>query len=110
MGKTFLQQVGERLALCRRQNFISRAELTKRTGVKTSTISNLENGTNTINIEDVVKICKELDCSIEYLLTGNCGLIELVRLNRKIANLPDIHSGNMEKVAKAFWSTCPKPN
>ena len=110
MEKTYLQQVGERLALCRRQNFISRAELAKRTGVKTVAISALENGNTSICIEDAVKICKELDCSLEYLLTGNCGIIELVRLNKKISSLPDMHSGNLEKIARAFWSTCPKPN
>ena len=105
--KTYLEQVGERLGLCRRHNFLSRAELSKRTDVKITTISALEHGNASINIEDAVKICKELDCSIEYLLTGNCGMPELIRLNQKFLNLPDIHSDNLQKNAKAFWSTCP---
>ena len=109
MEKTYLQQVGERLSNCRRQNFISRAELSRRTGVETIAISSLENGNESIDIEDAVKICQELDCSVEYLLTGNCGIIELTRLNQRIANLPDIHLGNLEKVARTFWHTCPKP-
>ena len=108
MEKTYLQQVGDRLAQLRRHNFISRAELSRRTGVKTTVISNLENGNASIDIEDAVKICKELDCSIEYFLTGNCGIIELVRLNQKIASSPYIHTGNLEKIAKAFWQTCPQ--
>ena len=108
MEKTYLEQVGERLALCRRHNFISRADLSKRTKVKVTAIRDLENGIASINIEDAVKLSNELDCSIEYLLTGKCGLTEFIKLNQKILNLPDVHSGNLEKVAYAFWNTCPK--
>ncbi len=108
MEKTYLQQVGERLISCRTHNFFSRKELAERSGVPISSVKMMERGEEAVGIEDALKICKVLDCSIEYILTGNCGLTELIRLNQKILNLPDVCSENLHKIALAFWNTCPK--
>jgi len=74
MEKTYLQQVGERLAECRTRNFFSRQELAKRAGVPISSVKMMERGEQAVGIEDALKICNELDCSVEYILAGNCGL------------------------------------
>ncbi|MBQ7288900.1 MAG: helix-turn-helix transcriptional regulator [Clostridia bacterium] len=108
MEKTYLQQVGERLQQCRTRNFFSRKELAERAGVPISSIKKMERGQEAVGIDDAIKICKELDSSAEYILTGACGLTELIRLNQKILNLPDIRSENLQKIAQAFWSTCPR--
>ncbi len=106
--KTYLQQVGERLAECRIQSCFSRKELAERAGVLIDSVKTMERGEAAINIEDAIKICKVLDYSVEYILTGNCGLRGMVRLNQKVLNLPDISLENMQTVAQAFWNTCPK--
>ena len=106
--KTYLEQVGDRFRQMRNRNYLSRKELAGRTKVHISEINKLENGKESIGIETAVKLCNELDCSVKYILTGNCGITELIRMNQKILNLPDINYDNLKKVVQAFWSTCPK--
>ncbi len=108
MEKTYLQQVGERLFQCRQHNCFSRKELAERAGVPISSVKKMELGEESVSIEDAVKICNELDYSVEYILAGNCGLKEMVRLSQKILNLPEVSSENMQKIAQAFWSSCPR--
>lgn len=108
MEKTYLQQVGERLKECRNRNFLSRKELAYLADVPISSVVMMEKGEKAIGIEDALKICKELDYSVEYILTGNCGVTELVRLNQRIMKAPEVKTENLQKVAQAFWNTCPK--
>ncbi len=108
MEKTYLQQVGERLQKCRNHNFLSRKALSKQSGVSISTIVKMEHGNEAVGIEDAIKICKGLGYSTEYILTGNCGLSEFVKMNQQLLSSPDINYANLEKIATAFWETCPK--
>lgn len=106
MEKTYLHQVGERLQKCRTHNFFSRKELAERAGVSISSVKTMERGEEAVRIDDALKICKELGYSTDYILTGNCGLQEFIRMNQKILNLPDILSENLQKIAQAFWNNC----
>ena len=108
MEKTYLQQVGERFKECRTRNLFSRRELSERSGVSIDSIKTMERGEKAIGIDEALKICKELDYSMEYILTGNCCLKEIVRLNQKILDLPEINTENLQKIAQAFWSSCPR--
>lgn len=107
MEKTYLREVGERLAECRANNLYSRKELAERAGVPVAIVKMMECGEDAVGIDDALKICNELDCSIEYMLTGNCGFKEIAKLNQKILNLPNIRSENLEIIAKAFWDSRP---
>ena len=107
MGKTYLQQLGDRLYECRTRNLFSRRELAERAGVSVASVKTMERGEAAVGIEDAIKICNVLDCSTEFLFTGNYGLKELIQLNRKILGLPNIKSENLQKIARAFWNDCP---
>ena len=108
MEKTYLEQVGERLYQCRIKNLFSRKELAERAGVPLSSVKMMERGEKAVGIDDALKICSQLDYSIEYILTGNLGLHEFTRLNQKILNLPNIRDENLQKMAQAFWNNSPK--
>ncbi len=108
MDKTYLQEVGERIASCRSHGFFSRKELARRADVPVQSIAMMERGERGLSIEETVKICRVLGCSIDYILTGQCGLTEWLRMNQKILNLPAVSFDNMEKIASAFWHTCPQ--
>ncbi|MEE0946905.1 MAG: helix-turn-helix transcriptional regulator [Acutalibacteraceae bacterium] len=108
MQKTYLKQVGERLFECRTRNFFSRKELAERASVPISSVKMMERGEEAVGIEDALKICNELDCSAEYILTGNCGIYELIKLNQKILDLPESSLQHLEKMVQAFWNSCPK--
>lgn len=107
MEKTYLKQVGERLLECRSRSFFSRKELAERAGVPISSVKMMERGEEAVGIDVAFKICNELDYSAEYILTGKCGLLELIRMNQKIFDLPD-NLENLQKFAQALWRTCPK--
>lgn len=108
MEKTYLQEVGERLLECRNRSFFSRQELAKKSGVSVHTIITMEKGEQAIGIDAAVKICNTLGYSIEYILTGNCGFLEFIRMNQKLLELPNVHPQNLQKIASAFWQTCPR--
>ena len=108
MQKTYLKEVGERVYDCRTRGFFSRKELAERAGVDISAVKMMERGEQEIGIEDAIKICKQLNCSIEYILTGNCGLEEVIKLNQKILNLSCLPLENLQNITNAFWNSCPK--
>ena len=108
MEKTYLQQVGERVQKSRNNNFISRKELAIKADVTINDIRCIERGEIEIGIETAVKICKGLGYSTDYILTGDCGLDEFLKMNQKLCNLPSVNYKNLEKVATAFWQTCPR--
>ena len=108
MEKTYLQQVGVRLAECRTQNFFSRKELAERAGVTVDTIKRMERGEKAVGIDEATKICNALNSSIDYILTGKCGLREWIRLNQKFLSLPNIDSENMQRMVEIFWNHCPR--
>ena len=100
--------MGERLYECRSRNLYSRRELAERAGVGVHTVKAMELGEQAVTLEDAVKICKELDCSMEYLFTDKCGLAELIKINQKALSLSDVPVENLQKIAQVFWNTRPK--
>ena len=108
MEKTYLQQVGERLVECRSRNFFSRKELAERSGVKIDSIRRMERGEEAIGIDEATKICNALDSSIDYILTGTCGIKEFIRMNQKLLQLPEKNSDNLQKMVQNFWNYYPR--
>ena len=108
MGKTTLQQVGERITEGRIRKAISRKTLAEQAEVPLTSVYRLEKGERGVDLEDALKICKELEFSVGYLLTGGCGLKEFCRIQRQILNMPDLYDENLLRVATAFWATVPK--
>lgn len=106
MEETYLKQVGERLFQCRTRDFLSRKELAERAGVPIYTVKRMERGEEAVSIDDAQKICEALGCSTDYILTGKCGLQELLYMNQKLLNLSDVSSERLQKIAQAFWNTC----
>ena len=108
MESTYLKQVGERLAECRTLNFLSPKELAERAGVSLCSVKRMERGEEAVGIEDATKICNVLNASVEYILTGNCGIKELIRMNKKVLQLPESYSENLQKMIQSFWNYYPR--
>ncbi len=106
MEKTYLEQVGERLFQCRTRDFLSRRELAERAGVSIYSVKMIERGEKAVGIDEAMKICEVLGYSTDYILTGKCGLHEMVYMNQKVLDLPDVSSENLQKIAQAFWNSC----
>lgn len=107
MEKTYLKEVGERLCRARIRNELSKMNLAGLAHVSTEAVKNMERGDVPVGIEDAVKICRALNYSVEYMLTGEMGLAELIRCNQKFLELPELDPEKIRAVAQAFWETCP---
>ena len=103
MEKTYLEQVGERLFKCRTRDFYSRRELAERAGVSVYSVRMMERGEAAVGIDDALKICKVLGCSTDYILTGKYGLQEMLQMNQKLLDSPDVSVENLQKIAQAFF-------
>ena len=66
-----LKEMGERIYHCRKSLKLTQEELAEKVGVSTQMISNLETGKKAIRPENLVKICKALNISTDYILTGS---------------------------------------
>lgn len=68
--ENMLKAMGERIYNRRKALKLTQDELAERVGVSTQMISNLELGKKAIRPENLVKICRILDISADYILTG----------------------------------------
>ena len=68
--------ISKNILFYRKQKKMSQKELAKRIGVNNSAISNWENGINSIDIETLFKVCKELNVSIDAMFGNEIEVIE----------------------------------
>jgi transcriptional regulator with XRE-family HTH domain len=62
------EQLGEYIRLCRDKHKLSQEELAGRVGLSTHHISKIENGKTSAKFENILKICMELDMSLDYFI------------------------------------------
>ncbi len=67
---TVKDAIAKNILFYRKKKKMSQKELAERIGVNNSAISNWENGINSIDIETLFKVCKELEISIDTVF-GN---------------------------------------
>lgn len=71
MGDTdFLKMMGHRIMVRRKALRITQEELAEKIDVSTQMISNLELGKKAIRPENLTKVCKVLELSADFILTG----------------------------------------
>lgn len=68
--KQLLWDIGARLFKARKEKGYTQENLADLTGLTEQTISYAENGIKVLRLENVIKICKALDISADYLLFG----------------------------------------
>ena len=65
-----LQSMGERLMRRRKQLRLTQEELAERADMTTQTISTAETGRKALRPHNIVKLCRTLEISADYLLFG----------------------------------------
>ena len=63
-------KIGQNLSAIRLQHGLTQAELAEAVGVTTDHISHVENGTNGISLELILKICRTLKITPNDILSG----------------------------------------
>lgn len=71
MGESvFLKEMGQRIMTRRKSLRLTQEELAEKIDVSTQMISNLELGKKAIRPENLAEVCRVLDISADYILTG----------------------------------------
>ena len=93
-----LKEIGRRIYLRRKELELTQEQLAEQMEVSIQMISNLELGKKAIRPENIVKVCKVLNISADYILTGERGEWELNSLVQKIAKLSAEDQKLLEKL------------
>lgn len=87
MKDELLADMGKRLSQRRKQLGITQEQLAEKMDVSIQMVSNMELGKKAIRPENLVKVCKILDVSSDYVLTGVKTDTELAETVKKISLL-----------------------
>lgn len=89
MEQNLLKDMGKRLSQRRKQLDLTQEQLAEKMDVSIQMISNMELGKKAIKPENLLKVCKILDISSDYVLTGEKGEKETTDIFVKINRLSD---------------------
>lgn len=96
-----LAEMGNRLVERRKQRGLTQEKVAELAGVTPQMISTAERGEKALRPENIVKICRALDISTDYLLTGKT-LHDVTMITSKIAPLPPEQFRRLETIIDIF--------
>lgn len=82
-----LENIGIRIANRRRELKMPQEKLAEAVNLSVQTISNIENGKKAVRPENLIKICKVLDTTTDYVLLGALEYSKANELTRKCMSL-----------------------
>lgn len=89
MDGNILIEMGKRIQNRRKQLALTQEQLAEMMNVSIQMVSNLERGNKAIRIDNLVNLCKILEVSTDYILTGQETTEEMNALTIRIAQLSD---------------------
>ena len=87
MQNGLLVEMGQRISFRRKMLGLTQEQLAERIDVSVQMISNLELGKKAIRPENLINVCRALNVSSDYILTGENDLFCANRLSEEISNL-----------------------
>lgn len=97
-----LQEIGQRIAIRRKQLGYTQEQMAGMMDVSIQMISNLERGIKSIRIENLIKLCQILDVSTDYILTGKQTYQDSFKLANQIAALSTENRKTIEVLVDHF--------
>ena len=97
-----LQQMGRRVYVCRKQLHLTQEALAEKAGVTPQMISSAELGQKALRPENIIKICRALDISPNYLLLGENLTDDTPLLSQKISQLTPWQYQNLEDIINSY--------
>lgn len=82
-----LIEIGDRIRRRRKQLGLAQEDLSNRTDVTTQTISNAELGLKGMRPDTIIRICRALEISTDYLLLGEIGDSDKSLFSERLATL-----------------------
>lgn len=97
-----LKSMGERLTKRRKQLRLTQEELAERADMTTQTISTAETGRKALRPHNIVKLCRALEISTDYLLFGEISDGDTALLSSKFSQLPPEQYHYLEDIINSF--------
>lgn len=97
-----MNEINQRIKNIRESKHITQEELAKKCHLSSKTIKNYENGKSLPLLNNLILICKALDCSLSYILTGTQNII-LDKIQEKtpiVSNFQDELSMKIDQLLK----------
>ena len=98
----YLQQMGMRIAARRKELGFTQEELADMVNVSVQTISTAERGRKALRPENIVKICKALRCTTNYILIGKSMNAVPDTLNRTYKNLTPLQYRCLTQIVESY--------
>lgn len=99
--ESLLTDMGRRLTERRKQLRLTQEDVAERAGLTCQTISTAETGKKALRPENIVKICRALDISTDYLLTGKT-THDVSMITAKILTLTSAQLRRLEDIIDIF--------
>lgn len=99
-----LQGMGERLTKRRKRLRLTQEELAERAEMTTQTISTAETGRKALRPHNIVKLCRTLEISADYLLFGEISNGDIAPLAAKVSQLSSEQYHYLEDIINSFIS------
>lgn len=87
--KQFLVDMGNRIASRRRELQFTQERLAEEVGISLQSISCIELGKKAIRPQNLLRLCRALDVSSDYILKGEKSLCQIEGLMKKISTLKE---------------------
>lgn len=84
-----LKEMGIRISKRRKEYHLTQEQIAEQMNVSLQMISNLELGKKAIRPENLVKLCRVLDVTADYILTGKKSASDVQSIASKLSCLPD---------------------
>jgi transcriptional regulator with XRE-family HTH domain len=98
----FLCEMGKRISTRRKGLGMTQEDLAEKAGLTSQTISTAETGTKALRPQNIVKLCKALETSADYLLFGEISSVDLGLLSGEISALSPEHYRYWENITKSY--------
>lgn len=106
VNDTFLTDMGQRLALRRKQLRMTQEEIANKADLTVQVVSNSELGKTALRPENMLKLCEALEISADYLLTGEISGKDTDMINRKVGELTPRQFQFLEEMIRNFLDLC----
>jgi transcriptional regulator with XRE-family HTH domain len=98
----YLQQMEMRIAARRKELGFTQEELADMVNVSVQTISTAERGRKALRPENIVKICKALRCTTDYILIGKSMNAIPETLNRTYKDLTPLQYRCLTQIVESY--------
>ena len=86
-----LKAIGKRVSARRQVLHLTQEQVAERMDVSAQMISNLELGKKAIRPENILKLCRVLDTSADYILSGYCSARDTEQFAKSFSRLSPKH-------------------